>query len=138
MRTSGLAPEKKEYGGESIEQRGPGLFTPSGTSGSPGRPSRLTGKRITEGEYVFTGEEFMIVDNWKDHRDAHRHLQGSWIGSTTFEVDPKHGSVRGRLPGADETDGPADEKEQDTQGRQARSKPDTGRVWVKRSAGDVA
>ena len=73
------------------------LFTPCGTSGSPERPSSLGGKRITEGTYILSGENFIIVDNWKDKRDAHRRLSEPWTGSTTFEVDFVSGSVRQNL-----------------------------------------
>ena len=62
------------------------LFTPYGTSEGPRRPSELTGKRITEGTFDETGEEFTIVDDWKDKREAHRRLQRSWTGTTTFEM----------------------------------------------------
>ena len=78
------------------------LFTPCGTSGSPPRPPGLLGKRITEGEYVESGEKFIVVDDWRDKRTAHRRLDGVWTGTTTFEVDMSRGSTRSRIPCAEE------------------------------------
>ena len=63
------------------------LFTPSKTPGSPSRPSSLRGSRVTEGVFDKSGEKFIIVDDWKNPRDAHRKLEGPWTGTTTFEIE---------------------------------------------------
>ena len=61
------------------------LSTPSGLTGSPRRPSSLSGRGTTEGVYDESGEKCIIVDDWKDSRCAHRSLSGSWTGTTTFD-----------------------------------------------------
>ena len=61
-------------------------FTQCGTEESPKRPSSLGSARITEGTYAVSSESFIIVDDWRDKRDARRRLAGAWTGRTTFEV----------------------------------------------------
>ena len=116
------------------------LFTPSGTAGSPARPSGLSGRRVTEGVFDDTGESFIIVDDWKNKRDAHRRLEGSWTGSTTFEsetIPQAPGSVGIRSPGTDEADGPAEENDEHRTSERAEPKPDQETVRVRKSAGKI-
>ena len=113
------------------------LFTPSGTAGSPRRPSSLSGKRTTEGIYEDDGEEFIIVDDWKDARYAHRRLSRSWTGTTTFEVDCTRRSIGSRISGTDEASGPADEQDEDRESERAVPKPGQDAVQVKKSAGKI-
>ena len=117
------------------------LFTSSGTIGSPSRPSHLSGRRITEGVFLETGEDFIIVDSWKDKKDAHRKLEFQWTGTTTFEVDSSHqakaGSAGIRVPGTDEALGPAADKDEQPQGEQAEPKPNQSTMRVRKSAGKI-
>ena len=110
------------------------LFTPCGLPDSPPRPRQLLGKRVTEGIFTDNNESFIIVDDWRSKRDAHRDLGRDWTGNTTFEC----GSVRNRSPGTDETGGPASGEDQEqAEGERAMSKPEQGSAWVKRSAGAI-
>ena len=122
------------------------LFTPTGTAGSPPRPARLRGKRVTEGTFDHDGKGFIIVDDWRDKRDAHRRLEGSWTGTTTFEEEPAigsrtatdlSGSVGSRIPGTDEADGPAKEQDEHQMSGRAEPKPEQETVRVRRSAGKI-
>ena len=52
------------------------LFTPCGTKGLPARPSKLSGRRATEGKSTTTCEDVIIVDGCKNHKKADRRLEG--------------------------------------------------------------
>ena len=45
-------------------------------------------RRITEGVFDGNNEKFIVVDDWKNQRDAHRRLEQQWTGTTTFQKDP--------------------------------------------------
>ena len=51
------------------------LSTPCGTKGSPARPSKLIGRRVTKGKFTATGEDSIIIDDWKNRKEAHRMLE---------------------------------------------------------------
>ena len=40
--------------------------------------------RITKGKYFAFGRTFKIIDDWTTRANAHRLLEGSWIGTTDF------------------------------------------------------
>ena len=40
--------------------------------------------RITRGKFFATGKTFNIIDDWTVRANAHRLLEGSWIGATDF------------------------------------------------------
>ena len=44
--------------------------------------------RVTEGQYVTSGERFRIVDDFLQKTNAHRMLHESWMGRTTFHEAP--------------------------------------------------
>ena len=99
-----------------------------GTKVSPARPSKLSGRRDTEGTFVASGEEFIIAANWKNHKEAHRRLEGEWTATTTFEVYPSYfasaGSAGIRSPGTDDAVGPAEDQDNHEIGERAEPKPD--------------
>jgi hypothetical protein len=97
------------------------------------------GRRITEG--IFNDKKFIVVDDWKNQRDAHRRLERQWTGTETFQTDPAHvamdGSARNRSPGTDEAIGPAEEQDDQRSSGRAEPKPGHSVIRVKRSAGKV-
>ena len=40
--------------------------------------------RITRGKYFSTGRSFKVIDDWSIRANAHRLLEGPWIGTTDF------------------------------------------------------
>ena len=96
---------------------------------------------MTEGVFDDTGQEFIVVDDWKDKRDAHRKLERPWTGTTTFELEATAasatGSARSRAPGTDEADGPAAEQEEHRDGERVVPKPGQETVRVRKSAGKI-
>jgi hypothetical protein len=59
------------------------LFTPLGVTSSP--PARcLFSVRITRGAFCDDGQEFELVDSWKNRANAHMSLGRPWLGTTTF------------------------------------------------------
>ena len=63
------------------------MFTPMGAKGGPVNGSAVGQHRITRGSWTSTGERFVIVDNWKKPKWAHRDLGELWIGETAFVKD---------------------------------------------------
>ena len=59
------------------------LFTPTRVDGEPPAEA-LTGTRQTVGRFQDTGEEFKIVDEWRNRMTAHRDLGRWWTGYTSF------------------------------------------------------
>ena len=41
--------------------------------------------RITRGKYFASGKAFKIIDDWTTRANAHRLIEGSWIGTTDFQ-----------------------------------------------------
>ena len=64
------------------------LFTPYKVARGPGRKTKLRVTRITEGINQL-GQKFSIKDDWTNPERSHRRMAMSWIGKTTFEVDPE-------------------------------------------------
>ena len=60
------------------------LFTPMKVVGGPVDSKECGTIRTTKGTFVETGEDFVIVDNWKDRDVAHRALDKYWVGTTVF------------------------------------------------------
>ncbi len=60
------------------------LFTPFKVAGGPGAKTALKRIRITRGKYFASGKTFKIIDDWTTRANAHRLLEGSWIGTTDF------------------------------------------------------
>ena len=40
--------------------------------------------RVTRGKFVSTNKTFKIIDDWSVRANAHRLLEGAWIGTTDF------------------------------------------------------
>ena len=59
------------------------LFTPSKSWRGPQAIWILAGRRITEGRFI-NGDDFTLIDDWKDQVQSHRCLKQPWIGRTTF------------------------------------------------------
>ena len=97
---------------------------------------------MTEGVFDESGEKFIIVDDWKNPKSAHRKLEGPWTGTTTFEIEKGNGihvndhqgSGRIRIPDTDEADEPAADQDEHPMRARAEPKP----VWVRKSAGKSA
>jgi hypothetical protein len=60
------------------------LFTPFKVASGPSAKTPLKRIRITRGKYVASGKTFKIIDDWTTRANAHRLLEGSWIGNTDF------------------------------------------------------
>ena len=60
------------------------LFTPFKDAGGPNAKTPLKKIRITRGKYFIFGKTFKIIDDWTTRANAHRLLEGSWIGTTDF------------------------------------------------------
>jgi len=61
------------------------LFTPLGVSMAP--PARsIFSVRITEGVFCDNGEQFKLVDSWRNRAEAHLSLGRPWTGATRFFV----------------------------------------------------
>jgi hypothetical protein len=60
------------------------LFTPFKVAGGPSAKTSLKKIRITRGKFFASGKTFKIIDDWTTRANAHRLLQGSWIGTTDF------------------------------------------------------
>ena len=97
----------------------------------------MSGRRTTEGVYDESCEEFIIIDDWKDARCAHRRVSGSWTGTTSFEVDCLHRSAGSRISGTDEASWPANEHDEDRESERAVPKPEQDAVRVRKSAGKI-
>ena len=89
-----------------------GLFTPMKVSGSPPACS-IAVSRVTEGEYLDSGEQFVIRDTWTERATAHKDLGRAWIGRTTFEYKPGVADCPEEAGNADlEADAEPDEMEE--------------------------
>ena len=60
------------------------MFTPFKVAGGPSAKTPLKKIRITRGKYFASGKTFKIIDDWTTRANAHRLLEGSWIGTTDF------------------------------------------------------
>ena len=60
------------------------MFTPIGVRSGPVDGSVVGQHRITKGNWMSTGESFVIIDKWKNPKWAHRDLGEPWIGETAF------------------------------------------------------
>ena len=58
-------------------------FTPLRVEAAPPVKS-LTATRVTRGQFVDNGEEFIISDNWTTRSTAHACTERPWIGTTQF------------------------------------------------------
>ena len=70
------------------------LCTPMKIPGGPTASSCLEARRVTRGINVGDTKPWVIVDNWTDAKCAHRLLQKSWTGTTTFHNAPGGGAQR--------------------------------------------
>ena len=52
-------------------------------AGGPGTKT-LKKLRITRGKFLDTGRTFKIIDDWTVRANAHRVLEGTWLGTTDF------------------------------------------------------
>ena len=59
------------------------LFSPFQVAGCPSMSS-LTSTRITHGQYIDNGEQFMIQDNWTCRSTQWRNLKRVWVGRIVF------------------------------------------------------
>ena len=59
------------------------MFTPFKIPRGPGRNTKLSQTRITEGVDE-RGVQFKIIDDWTVPSHAHRLLESAWIGTTGF------------------------------------------------------
>ena len=57
---------------------------PFKVAGGPGTKVPLKKIRITRGKYFNTGRSFKVIDDWSVRANAHRLLEGPWIGTTDF------------------------------------------------------
>ena len=60
-------------------------FTTFKVAGGPARNTQFQNLRVTEGVFINTGKSFRMIDNWTQSGNAHRMLQGLWVGSTMFK-----------------------------------------------------
>jgi hypothetical protein len=60
------------------------LFTPMKVAGGPGTKTPLKKLRITRGKFLDSGRTFKIIDDWTVRANAHRVLEGTWLGTTDF------------------------------------------------------
>ena len=60
------------------------FFTPHEVAGGPTSKCPLQRLRITRGRFFATGKRFKIIDDWTVRADAHRLLDGAWLGTTDF------------------------------------------------------
>ena len=60
------------------------LFTPVKVAGGPNAKMPLKKIRITRGKYFASGRTLKIIDDWTTRANAHRLLDGSWIGAIDF------------------------------------------------------
>ena len=60
------------------------MLTPFKVTGGPTAKTSLKRIRITRGKYFASGKTFKIIDDWTTRANAHRLLEGSWIGTTDF------------------------------------------------------
>ena len=60
------------------------LLTPLKVAGGPNAKTPLKNVRITRGKYFVSGRTFKIIDDRTTRANAHRFLEGSWIGTTDF------------------------------------------------------
>ena len=60
------------------------LFTPFKVAGGPNQKTPLKRLRITRGKYFASGRTFKIIDDWTVQANAHRLLEGAWVGTTDF------------------------------------------------------
>ena len=62
------------------------MFTPFKVAGGPNAKTALKRIRITRVKYVASGKtfKFKIIDDWTTRANAHRLLEGSWIGTADF------------------------------------------------------
>jgi hypothetical protein len=60
------------------------LFTPFRVAGGPNSKTPLKKLRVTRGKFFASGKTFKIIDDWTVRANAHRLLEGSWIGTTDF------------------------------------------------------
>ena len=60
------------------------MFTPFKVAGGPNAKTPLKRIRITRGKYFASGKTFKIIDDWTTRANAHRLLEGPWIGTTDF------------------------------------------------------
>ena len=84
MSTPGAAMAEEEDGGECTVRREGLLFTPYKVAGGPGNKVPLKRLRVTRGKLVATNKTFKIIDDWSIRANAHRVLDGAWIGTTDF------------------------------------------------------
>ena len=85
------------------------LFTLYKVAGGPDRDVRLKRYRVTTGTYVSSGKSSKVTDDWLRASNAHRLLEESWTGTTTFNELPDYieeaiipdrvegGSIRGEV-----------------------------------------
>ena len=59
------------------------LFTPLGVAASPAARS-IFSVRVTRGAYCDDGQEFELVDSWRNRTSAHMSLGRPWQGHTMF------------------------------------------------------
>ena len=61
------------------------LFTPFKVASGPNlKTSTLKRIRITRGIFFASGKTFKVIDDWAIRANAHRVLEGSWMGTTDF------------------------------------------------------
>jgi hypothetical protein len=60
------------------------LFTPFKVAGGPGTKTPLKKLRVTRGQFLDSGRTFKIIDDWSVRANAHRLLEGTWLGTTDF------------------------------------------------------
>ena len=60
------------------------LFTPFKVAGGPNSKMPLKKIQRTRGKYFASGSSCKSIDDWTIRANAHRLLEGSWIGTTDF------------------------------------------------------
>ena len=60
------------------------LFTPFKVSGAPSAKTPLKRIRITRSKYLASGRSFKVIEDWTVRANAHRVLEGAWLGTTDF------------------------------------------------------
>ena len=108
------------------------LFTPFKVAGGPSSKTSLKSIRITRGKFFSSGKTFKVIDDWTVRANAHRLLEGPWIGTTDFResaefIDDDSDEESQLLGNKDaEKEDPGDEKkeaaEEDTSADKSRPK----------------
>jgi hypothetical protein len=105
------------------------LFTPFKVAGGPNAKTPLKRLRITRGKYLSSGRTFKVIDDWTVRANAHRVLEGTWLGTTDFREVAEYID--------DDSDEEADEDPTKESEPAARESPSGGTAAEPRQEGET-